>query len=197
MSFDPMEQVLVVKAEWANKFCREGFSSDIHPDFLTGLTSEAFFMPREDAERDPTFRQIIPYTLVCHNEKYLTVSRHKAQTESRLHNKLSIGIGGHINPIDGEPENLLDAGLRRELSEELMTNDPPGLLDLQLLGLLRDDSNEVGMVHLGLVLRWNTNTPVGIREADKMSGKYLALEEIHPNKDNLESWSRLVFDKLI
>ena len=197
MSHDPTEQVLVVKADWVNNLCKEGFTTNIHSDFMINLPKEAFFMSRKEAEHDTNFRQIIPYILVCHNDKYLTVTRHPTQSETRLHNKKSIGIGGHINPIDGELENLLDACLQRELSEELEIDNPPGLDELNLLGLLRDDVNEVGLVHLGVVLRWNTNEPVNIREVEKMSGKYLTLEEIHTHRDNLENWSRLVHDHLI
>jgi len=193
----PTEQVLVVREEWANQFSRQGLSTNIHPDFLTQLPKQTLFMNRPEAEHNPAFKQIIPYVLVCLNGKYLTVTRQATQGEERLHNKMSIGIGGHINPIDGRVDDLLDAGLRRELSEELMTNNPPGIADLKLVGLLRDDVNEVGLVHLGVVMQWNISEPISIRETDKMVGEYLTLDEISLHKDGLENWSRIVFDYLI
>ena len=197
MAYDPIEQILVVKAEWANQFCPEGFSTNIPSDFLAGLPIQSFFMPRPEAEKDPNFRQIIPYVLVHYGNKYLAVTRHQTQGEVRLHGKMSIGIGGHINPVDGKPENILDAGLRRELSEELATDNPPGLANLKLIGLICDDTDEVSRVHLGVVLRWDVDKPVAIRETDKMAGEYMTLDEISAHKDYLENWSRIIHDSLV
>lgn len=190
------EQVLVVRAEWANQFSKQGLSTQIHPAFLLELPKQALFMKRSEAEHNPNFKQVIPYVLVCCNGKYLVVKRQATQSETRLHNKGSIGIGGHINPVDGDPEKILDAGLKRELSEELNTDNPPGLSDLKLVGLLRDDVDEVGLVHLGVVLQWDILEPVSIRETDKMIGEYRTLEEIDLYKDSFENWSRIVYDHL-
>lgn len=193
---DEVEQILVVPAEWVNGLCKQGFTSDIHPDFLSKLPQIAFFMDRPEAEVNPKFRQIIPYVLVKYQDKFLTVTRRITQTEARLHNKVSLGIGGHINPVDGEPKNILDAGLRRELSEELAIDNPPSFSELKLLGLLRDDVDEVGQVHLGVVMQWDVTEPVSIREIDKMDGEYMALDEISTRKDYLENWSRIVYENL-
>ena len=38
--------------------------------------------------------------------------------DARLHGKASIGVGGHLNPVD-DGEDALMAGLRREWAEEL------------------------------------------------------------------------------
>jgi predicted NUDIX family phosphoesterase len=193
-----VEQVLVVESDWVHALHpSRGFIQVIHPDFVATLPSKAFFLARPKAEKDPTFRQVIPYVLICLNGAFLTVTRHKTQGESRLHDKMSVGIGGHINPVDGSPENLLDAGLRRELSEELAVDDPPGLSSLQPLGLIFDDTDEVSQVHLGLVLRWDVLSPVSIRETDKMHGEYLTPGQIGAHRDRLENWSRLVYDSYL
>jgi predicted NUDIX family phosphoesterase len=195
---DMTERVLVVKADWIHSLHYErGFLRDIHPDFMSGLPSRAFFMDRPEAESHPEYRQVIPYVLVHLDGKYLTVTRHKTQGEARLHDKMSFGIGGHINPVDGDPSDLLDSGLRRELSEELNIDNPPGLKDLKPLGLICDDTDEVSQVHLGVVLRWDVKSAVDIRETDKMHGEYLTPSEIGTHRDRLENWSRLVYDGLI
>ena len=158
------------------------------------MAKKAFFIDRPLAEKDPGLRQVIPYVLVCLDGKFLTVTRFKTQTKARLHDKMSFGIGGHINPIDGEPENLLDAGLRRELAEELAVDNPPGFSELTPLGLIFDDTDKVIQVHLGLALQWDVSEPVQIRETDKMRGEYLSPEEIGSHITRLENWSRLVYD---
>lgn len=193
-----IERVLVVDSEWLHSLLPErGFLTNLPREFIRTLPGKAFFMDRPDAERDPSFRQVIPYTLVRHNGKYLTVTRHSTQGEARLHNLMSFGIGGHINPVDEVEEDILNSGLKRELSEELDTDDPPGLKDLEFLGLICSDDNEVSRVHLGLVLRWIVDEPVVVRETDKMHGEYMSVDEIAEHRDRLENWSRLVYDGLL
>ncbi len=195
---DSIEQVLVVKADWIHSLHQtRGFLTEIHPDFFRDLKKEAFFIDRPTAEGDPGFRQVIPYVLVCNNGMYLTVMRHKTQGEQRLHNKMSFGIGGHINPVDGDEDDILNAAMKRELSEELQVDDPPGWDELEPLGLICDDTDEVSRVHLGIVLRWDISSRVDIRETDKMHGEYLAPAAIGAARDRLENWSRLVYDGLI
>jgi predicted NUDIX family phosphoesterase len=195
---ETVERVLVVESKWVHSLHNtRGFIRDIHESFLAELPTRAFFIDRPMAERDPGFRQVIPYTLVCFNHRFLTVTRHKTQGEARLHDKMSVGIGGHINPIDGDPENLLNAGLRRELAEELAIDNPPGFGTLAPLGLICDDTDEVSRVHLGIVLRWDVTQPISIRETDKMHGEYLTPGEIGSHRNRLENWSMLVYDGYI
>ncbi|HDS30664.1 MAG TPA: phosphoesterase, partial [Firmicutes bacterium] len=172
--FEKSERVLVVKSDWLNSLhATRGFLKDIHPDFLATLPANTIFIERTVAESDPSFRQVIPYVLIRHNGTYLTVTRHKTQGEERLHDKMSVGIGGHINPVDDETGDILDSGLKRELSEELAVDDPPGFHDLEPLGLICDDTDDVSKVHVGIVLRWDVSNPVGVRETDKMHGTYM------------------------
>jgi len=195
---DNVEKVLVVKADWIHTLhTKRGFIRDVHPDFLPGLSEQAFFLDRPVAEADPGFRQVIPYTLVRSDGRYLTVTRHKTQGEARLHDKMSFGIGGHINPVDTEKADFLNAGLKRELSEELRVDDPPGFSDLELMGLICDDTDEVSQVHLGVVLRWTVENRIEVRETDKMSGNYLTPAEIGDVHERLENWSRLVYNGLL
>jgi len=195
-----VERVLVIKADWVHSLqSARGFIADIHPDFFRELPSRAFFIDRPAAEADPSYRQVIPYVLVRRNGKYLTVTRHNTQGEVRLHNKMSFGIGGHINPIDKDEREgfFLDAAMKRELSEELDTDNPPGWGDLTPLGLICDDTVEVSRVHLGIVFRWDVEEPINIREKDKMHGNYMSPEEIGAVHERLENWSKLVYDGLI
>jgi len=194
---DNVEKVLVVESEWVHSLHeKRGFLKEIHPGFLRELPKRAFFIDRPKAEDDPGFRQVIPYVLVRHDGKILTVTRHKTQGEPRLHDKMSFGIGGHINPIDGDPRDVLDSGMKRELSEELRTDDPPGFGSIPILGLILSDNNDVSRVHMGIVMAWDVKTPIDVRETDKMHGDYLSPDEIGAVRNRLENWSALVYDGL-
>ena len=65
------------------------------------------FLPRAQAENDPTHKQIIPYAIIAHNDTVLHYVRGKKAGEQRLVAKGSIGIGGHMNDSD-ESYSALD-----------------------------------------------------------------------------------------
>ncbi|QKZ15096.1 DNA mismatch repair protein MutT [Spirosoma sp. KUDC1026] len=151
---------------------------------------------RASAENDESFKQIIPYILITYQEKYLLLKRKTKQTEARLHNKMSIGVGGHINPIDYNKEkDIILGGLLRELHEEvrIVSFEPP-----VFLGFINDDISEVGKVHLGLLFRVESHTSdVDVIEIDKMDGQWASISELNENFDYLESWSQIAFNSCI
>ena len=65
------------------------------------ITKEGEFRVRSRVETNERFRQIIPYAVLEQESHIFLVERLKAGSEARLHNRLSIGLGGHINPVDG------------------------------------------------------------------------------------------------
>ena len=66
------------------------------------IREKGFFVERRWAEHDSSFKQVIPYTVVTHGDEVLLLKRLEQGGEARLHGKLSIGVGGHINPVDGD-----------------------------------------------------------------------------------------------
>jgi len=158
-------------------------------------TSE--YRPRADLEDDPGQQQIIPYCVVHHpvDDTYLLTRRLRQSSERRLHHLYSLGIGGHVNPGDGEHEDPVVGGLRREWAEEIRCPSPARA---SLVALLNDDSSPVSRVHLGLVfLVEPADGLVEIREVDKLEGERLPLEAMRRHYLSMESWSQLVFDDLV
>lgn len=154
-----------------------------------------FFMEREAAERDSSFKQVIPYTIVMDGTKILVLKRLPAGNEPRLHEKLSIGIGGHINPDDldhGANDFVYTAALR-ELHEELyLPNDPLP----RLIGLVNNETDSVGAVHVGLVFIVQTSSQyVAIREKDQLDGRFMPLEAMLEH-ENFETWSKMIIERL-
>lgn len=159
-----------------------------------------FFMDRAKAEEDPNFKQIIPYAIFHHQGKYLHYTRGKSGGENRLHAQGSIGIGGHINPIDERVDPLgretYFAGVEREINEEL---DITGAHRNEIIGLLNDDSNEVGRVHLGIVHLFELEMAEVSSGEDALAN--LSFQSaadlkgiLHPH---LETWSRFCVDELL
>ncbi len=165
--------------------------------YIDRICEEGFFVERDYAEEDSNLKQIIPYSLVQGDGQVLQVKRLPSQGEDRLHEMLSIGIGGHINPEDAG-EDMLGQAARRELEEELHL--PDGYQRTHV-GYLNDDSNPVGAVHFGLVYRVDARKEsVEIREKENMEGSFVSVPSLHENReqhpDHYESWSRLLIDNL-
>jgi predicted NUDIX family phosphoesterase len=151
------------------------------------------YLERPLAERDSAHKQLIPYVIVRDADSLFLMQRTDAGGDPRLHGKASIGVGGHLNPVD-EGEDALLAGLRREWSEELVADWEP---QFRLLGFLNDESNPVGSVHLGVVFEVNAaGRPVEVREHDKLIGAFAQADAVRAAWDRLETWSQLVADAL-
>jgi predicted NUDIX family phosphoesterase len=157
------------------------------------VATDGRYLERPVAEDDPTHKQLIPYVVVRDGQRVFLMERTDAGGDRRLHGKASIGVGGHLNPVD-EGEDALMAGLRREWAEELVAGWPP---DFQLVGLLNDDSNPVGAVHLGVVFMVEADgRAVDVREHDKLTGAFVPPEMVMAAWDRLETWSQLVASAL-
>src|SRR5438477_2877861 len=157
-----------------------------------------FFLPRAQAERDPAYKQIIPYALIAFGKTVLYYVRGKKAGEQRLVAKGSIGIGGHMNETDeslfATDEQAYRAGVEREVNEEVKIDTP---FEDRIVALLNDDSTEVGRVHLGIVHIFKLKEPnVQKREAMIRGLTFLTKEELMARRESLESWSQICLDSL-
>ncbi|MFH1419882.1 MAG: hypothetical protein ABII12_16540 [Planctomycetota bacterium] len=197
------EQVLVVERdvlEQAGTFQGLTFDVDRYLGrlFVRGVPR---FMPRSRAESDPAYKQLIPYVIMTHGGKVLTYVRGKRAGEKRLLGLRSIGIGGHINPVDDAmPLFTVDfadtyfSAVKREIAEEVSVET--GYED-RVVALLNDDSTEVGKVHLGIVHLWNLDGPnVSKREQMITQMAFMNPEELQEVRESMETWSSLCLDHL-
>jgi predicted NUDIX family phosphoesterase len=191
------EQVLVIKREVFDELGSfHGLMFDVQKYldkiFAPGVCS---FMPRLAAEKDPSFKQLIPYVIMGCGGKYLSYVRGKRAGETRLVSKRSIGIGGHINPIDAMSmfnasfyDTYLDA-VQREIAEEVNVDTA---YTNKIVALLNDDTNEVGKVHLGVVHFWNLEAPKVERKEQMITQlEFMSAQELNKIKDSMETWSSL------
>src|SRR4029079_17826716 len=167
------EQVLVLPRDQVPGGCefsgvRLADGNDM-ADLQAAVQAHGRFIERPVAEESPAFKQLIPYVVVRDGERTFLMERTDAGGDARLHGKASIGVGGHLNPVDEGDDPLTD-GLRREWAEELVAEWEP---EFRLIGLLNDDSNPVGSVHLGVVFEVDAaGRPVEVREHDKLTGRF-------------------------
>lgn len=196
------EQVLVIERkvfEQLGAFNGLAFDVDryLSKIFAPGIPR---FIPRSKAEKDPSYKQLIPYVIMTCGGKYLTYVRGKRAGETRLVAKRSIGIGGHINPGDDMPlfnDNFYEAYLtavEREVAEEVSVETRH---TDRIVALLNDDSTEVGSVHLGVVHYWLLDAQkVDRREQMITQMAFMSPAELHQLRDSMETWSQLCLDGL-
>ena len=200
------EQILVVtRALFDDLGDFQGINTNVDHYLPTLLDpTNNFFMDRGAAEDDPSHKQLIPYCLFRVKSsdgsyRYLHYNRGKSGGESRLHAQGSMGIGGHINPVDEREDHLgketYMAGVEREIDEELNID---GSYTHKIVALLNDDSNSVGQVHLGVVHMVDLeNDTVAANEDAIANLSFRSLEELRGELyEHLETWTQICVDTL-
>ena len=203
MNSVPDEHVLVVPRslfDGAGDF--QGFRSEAAA-YLPLLLDPAHtsWRPRASVEEDPSFKQLIPYCILAWTDAagvkhYFAYTRGGGQGEARLRAKRSLGIGGHISSTDGEhgDDTSYDAGMRRELAEEIAIE---GAWTARCVGLINDDSNAVGRVHLGIVHMLDVaSSAVAPRESELVECGFAPLAALLADRDRFETWSQITLDAL-
>ena len=183
------EEILVVQRKklFKNVPAWHGIKADVFDTFIDTIHSSAIFMPRPHAETNPFYKQIIPYLIFRFQDKYFVMQRKKTASEQRLANKYSMGIGGHVRQEDIQNKNIFDWA-KREFEEEV---NYTGSLQFENLGVLNDDSSEVGKVHLGMVILVTGDSDnISIKDEHK-SGQLLTLKECQNLFDTMETWSQI------
>ena len=203
MSSLPQEDVLVVPRsvlEQAGLF--QGFCRDVEKYLPILLDpNQTRWMPREKAEEDPSFKQLIPYCLLAWSDpagatQYFSYTRGKGQGEARLRTKRSIGVGGHIASTDGEHGDnaSYEAGMLRELEEEVAIS---GDFTSRCVGLINDDATPVGSVHLGIVHVFDLQSPqVVSREADLLECGFQSSQDLVADRKQFETWSQIALEAI-
>jgi predicted NUDIX family phosphoesterase len=176
------------------------------------------FLPRDAMENNPDYKQLIPYVILryidngtpCHPnwdntgpclEYVFQYTRGTKSGEARLHAKKSIGIGGHVNSQDvktsGKALGYAEfyEGLERELSEEIQIDVQHSHPEFR--GLVNDESNDVGRVHLGLVFIMDLEKPVAeAKEACMLMTSFMEVGILAIDVDSLETWSQICLEHL-
>ncbi len=177
----------------------QGFSAEVQrylPAILDPKNNS--FLARASAETNPAFKQVIPYVVITDGKSILHYVRGKKAGEQRLVAKGSVGIGGHINDEDHTlfafgVQAFQDA-VKREVCEELSVQ---GDFDAHPVGLINDDSTEVGQVHFGVVhVLFRTAEQVKKNEQVITQMEFIPIEELKAKREHMETWSQICLDHL-
>jgi predicted NUDIX family phosphoesterase len=177
----------------------QGFRDDVENYLPTILDPKNnTFLPRANAETDPNFKQIIPYVVVTDGKSILHYVRGKKAGEQRLVAKGSIGIGGHINDEDhtlfAVGAQAFQDAVKREVCEELTIQGP---FEAKPVGLINDDSTDVGKVHFGIV-HVLLCRPENVKKNEQVitQVEFLPIKDLKAKRDHMETWSQFCLDNL-
>lgn len=177
----------------------------LHNDFTkyNNIIERGKFVDRADAEGEMSLQQIIPYGVFIFNDKCFVTQR--IGGEERLLDKLSLGIGGHINPEDAHGKNghinkgrnLLWCGLSREINEEVeCAGEDKGIsYKFEDYGTVRDltssTPDHTGFVFLIHVSEEQAKSLI-VRETDTLKGMWMSKRELANNFNRFESWAQYI-----
>lgn len=156
------------------------------------VAQEKEFHPRSLMESNKNYKQIIPYLIFRHNNRYFVMQRSSSAGEQRLKNSYTLGIGGHVREEDLTGKSLIDWA-QREFNEEVTYR---GSFHVQSLGLLNDDLTEVGQVHLGCAFLLEGDSDAICIRSELKSGVLLPLEMLDELHYSFESWSTIIISAL-
>lgn len=192
------EQILVVKRDTLFDGERNAFNGFISKDDnrykeIVKTFGEFEVKRRGDMEENPSFKQLISYCIIRNNDETLVYKRLDGGGETRLHGLLSIGVGGHMNDVESEAaiEGKLRVNAARELEEEvgLSTDD---VKNIEIHGLINDDGNDVGKVHIGLVLKIDIEKDKVINNEEDTIALEWVKNDVLETMSPYESWSELI-----
>jgi predicted NUDIX family phosphoesterase len=188
------EAVLVVKRDILFKgACVTGFKPlQNFSSYQKIINQHKDFLLRSDVEENTDYKQIIPYLIFCHQDKFFLMQRKSSASEQRLRNKYSLGIGGHVRREDVISDNIKD-WILREFHEEI---EYKGTLKIQPLGVINDDSNPVGQVHFGCVFLLEGSSETINIKSELKQGILATVKECLAYRNSMEKWSQLIFDYL-
>ena len=203
MSTVEMEHVLVVPTRLFHEIGHvQGFTENVQPYLDVLLKPDNIsYRPRSEMEQDPTFKQLIPYVIFRYSDaeglvQLFQYRRGGGQGESRLHQKRSVGIGGHISSVDAARGDIdpYQQGMQRELDEEVQVDTA---YDMKCIGLINDDETDVGQVHLGIVHICDVAEPrVTPRESEILDAGFRPVAELLEDMDGFETWSSICLQAL-
>jgi predicted NUDIX family phosphoesterase len=201
----PTENVLVVPKERYAKLLKFQGLKDDDGRLTSKLASGTpHYLPRTTAEQTSGYKQIVTYVLVTRRSHVLAFRRGVfSRAAEFLRGSACIGFGGHVTEDDRDLFSLPDAGITdnafRELQEEIAVSRKLSPLDrkrLKIIGVINDDSSEVGRRHVAVVMRFEVSNLNAWRDPGRGEASVNRLRWIDTTSEivnlaDYEYWSQL------
>ena len=186
------EKILCIKEETLFKYGKwNGLMTSTPQKYLNLLRENGEFRARQELENDPSYKQIIAQVILRYKDKYF-LHRQVKRNEERLNSLCPLSIGGHIEEIDSNSDDILETALERELHEEVDLKS--NIISKNYLGLIYlEDDNPVNFVHVGFVYIFDLDgVDVHVKEEGLEDIGFVSLDYLKTNSEKLTYWSRII-----
>lgn len=186
------EKILCIKEETLFKYGKwNGLMTSTPQKYLNFLRENGEFRVRKELENDPSYKQIIAQVILRYKDKYF-LHRQVKRNEERLNSLCPLPIGGHIEEIDSNSDDILETALERELHEEVDLKS--NIISKNYLGLIYlEDDNPVNLVHVGFVYIFDLDgVDVHVKEEGLEDIGFVSLDYLKTNSEKLTYWSRII-----
>lgn len=186
------EKILCIKEETLFKYGKwNGLMTSTPQKYLNLLRENGEFRARQELENDPEYKQIIAQVILRYKDKYF-LHRQVKRNEERLNSLCPLPIGGHIEEIDSNSDDILETALERELHEEVDLKS--NIISKNYLGLIYlEDDNPVNLVHVGFVYIFDLDgADVHVKEEGLEDIGFVSLDYLKTNSEKLTYWSRII-----
>ena len=186
------EKILCIKEETLFKYGKwNGLMTSTPQKYLNLLRENGEFRARQELENDPEYKQIIAQVILRYKDKYF-LHRQVKRNEERLNSLCPLPIGGHIEEIDSNSDDILETALERELHEEVDLKS--NIISKNYLGLIYlEDDNPVNFVHVGFVYIFDLDgVDVHVKEEGLEDIGFVSLDYLKTNSEKLTYWSRII-----
>ena len=186
------EKILCIKEETLFKYGKwNGLMTSTPQKYLNLLRENGEFRVRKELENDPSYKQIIAQVILKYKDKYF-LHRQVKRNEERLNSLCPLPIGGHIEEIDSNSDDILETALERELHEEVDLKS--NIVKKSYLGLIYlEDDNPVNFVHVGFVYIFDLDgVDVHVKEEGLEDIGFVSLDYLKTNSEKLTYWSRII-----
>ena len=186
------EKILCIKEETLFKYGKwNGLMTSTPQKYLNLLRENGEFRVRKELENDSEYKQIIAQVILRYKDKYF-LHRQVKRNEERLNSLCPLPIGGHIEEIDSNSDDILETALERELHEEVDLKS--NIISKNYLGLIYlEDDNPVNLVHVGFVYIFDLDgVDVHVKEEGLEDIGFVSLDYLKTNSEKLTYWSRII-----
>ena len=186
------EKILCIKEETLFKYGKwNGLMTSTPQKYLNLLRENGEFRARQELENDPEYKQIIAQVILRYKDKYF-LHRQVKRNEERLNSLCPLPIGGHIEEIDSNSDDILETALERELHKEVDLKS--NIISKNYLGLIYlEDDNPVNLVHVGFVYIFDLDgVDVHVKEEGLEDIGFVSLDYLKTNSEKLTYWSRII-----
>lgn len=186
-----MRPILAVRTSDLN--VSNGFVEDVEQIGKLFDAKKVRIVDRDTVETDESYKQIIPYVVIFNQDgNVFRYVRGKAGGEDRLHDLMSIGVGGHIDYHDNEFRPTI-ADVSHAATREVLEEIGSDVNQLFQIGLVFHDETEVGRVHIGVVYA-AVVADVAEFEDTITDPEFVTIDDLKQDAWKMEEWSKMIVE---